>query len=172
MIHRGRTMPRMSAVYLCLAVAASALAGCAAPPYPNPSVVLGHFSGAAAGLFAGLCLRARGRPEWPHTLCARPESLPCTGPDRASVPGTAFATGLRQRIQPSAHGRAPVRPGSRPPARRRSRGSDGTSGAGIHLWRQGHPARHPGGRPSAHVPGTVPAGPGAQSETEKPPATR
>ena len=70
--------------------------------------LLGHLSGAAAGLFAGLCLRARGRPEWPHTLCARPESLPCTGPDRASAPGTAFATGLRQRTQPSAHGRAPV----------------------------------------------------------------
>ena len=33
MIHRGCTMPHMSAVYLCLAVAASALAGCAPPLY-------------------------------------------------------------------------------------------------------------------------------------------
>ena len=144
MIDRGCTMLRMSAVYLCLAVAASALAGCAAaPPYPELDGLLGHFSAAAAGLFAGLCLRARGRPEGPHALCAGPESLPYTGRDRASVPRTAFAAGLRQRTQPSAHGRAPVRPGSRPPAWRRSRGSDGASGAGIHLWHQGHPGRWP-----------------------------
>jgi type IV pilus biogenesis protein CpaD/CtpE len=45
MIDRGYTMPRMSAIYLCLAaVAASALAGCAvAPPYPEPTVYWGTF---------------------------------------------------------------------------------------------------------------------------------
>jgi hypothetical protein len=37
-------MLRMSAVYLCLAVAASALAGCAAaPPYPDSTVYWGTF---------------------------------------------------------------------------------------------------------------------------------
>jgi hypothetical protein len=45
MIDRGCTMPRMSAIYLCLAaLAASALAGCAqAPPYPEPTVYWGTF---------------------------------------------------------------------------------------------------------------------------------
>ena len=42
MIHRGYTMPFKSAVYLCLAVAASALAGCA-PPLGYSTVYWGDF---------------------------------------------------------------------------------------------------------------------------------
>jgi hypothetical protein len=123
-------MPRMSAVYLCLAVAASALAGCAAaPPYPSSSVYWGTFPEQPPDYspdYASVPVVARnGRTRYVLVPKA------CLVPDPTEPP---FLGPLRQRIQPSAHGRAPVRPGSRSPARRRSRGSDGTSGAGIHLW--------------------------------------
>ena len=142
MIDRGCTMLRMSAVYLCLAVAASALAGCAAaPPYPDPTVYWGTFPQQPPDYspdYASVpVVDQRGRTR--YVLVPRA----CLTPDATEPPflGPHLPPGLRQRTQPSAHGRAPVRPGSRPPARRRSRGSVGPSGAGIHLWHQGHPGR-------------------------------
>jgi hypothetical protein len=87
-------MLRMSAVYLCLAVAASALAGCAAaPPYPDPTVYWGTFPQQPPDYspdYASVPVVGRnGRTRYVLV----PRALPYTGRDRASVPGPHLPPG-------------------------------------------------------------------------------
>ena len=162
-------MPRMSAVYLCLAVAASALAGCApAPLYPESTVYWGTFPEQPPDYSPDYTSRARGRQEWPHTLCARPESLPCAGPDRASAPWDricrrAAPTRTTSSAWPSASLTwfTAARSAPLPRLRRRERRRN-TFMAPRAPWGAAFRARR----------AALPQGPGTESETEKPPATR
>jgi hypothetical protein len=158
-------MPRMSAVYLCLAVAASALGGCAAaPPYPEPTVYWGTFPQDYSPDYASVPVVApNGRTRYVLVpkACLVPDATepPFLGPHLP--PGCANTYNLQRMAERKSDlvrgrplGAAPAAPTARA-AQEYIYGAKGTLGGGL---------------PSG--PGTVPQGPGAQSETEKPPATR
>lgn len=160
-------MPRMSAVYLCLAVAASALAGCAAPPYPNPTVYWGTFPEQPPDYspdYASVPVVApNGRTRYvlvpKACLVPDPTEPPLLGPHLP--PGCANAHNLRRMAERQSDlvrgrplGAAPAAPTARA-AQEYIYGTKGTLGGGL-----------------PRTSGAVPVGPGAQSETEKPPATR
>ena len=162
-------MLRMSAVYLCLAVAASALAGCAAaPPYPDQTVYWGTFPQQPPDYspdYASVPVvdpKGRTRYVLVPRACLVPDPTSLRSWDR--ICRRAAPTHTTFSAWPSASPTWFAAARSAPPPR-----PDGASGAGIHLWHQGHPARR--GWPSA-LAGHPSQGAGAQSETEKPPATR
>ena len=162
-------MPRMSAVYLGLAVAASALAGCA-PPLYQQTVYWSTFPAQPPDYSPDYTsvpvVAPDGRTRWKLVPIA------CLVPDATEPrllgphlpPGCANAHNLQrmaERKSDLVHGRplgaAPAAPTARA-AQEYIYGAKGTL-----------PGTLGGGLPP---PGTVPAGPGAQSETEKPPETR
>ena len=164
MIHRGCTMPHKSAVYLCLAVAALALAGCAPVLYPS-SLYWGNFPEQPPDYSPDYTyVPVNGRMVLVPNACLVPDptELPTLGPHLP--PGCANAYNLlrmAERKSDLVHGRpegaSPASPTARaaqeyiygPPPYK------GTFGGGL-----------------PRTPGTQPVGPGAESETEKPPATR
>ena len=135
-------MLRMSAVYLCLAVAASALAGCAAaPPYPEPTVYWGTF------------------PQQPPDYSPDATEPPFLGPHLP--PGCANAHNLQRMAERQGDlvrgrplGAAPAAPTARA-AQEYIYGTKGTLGGGL-----------------ARTPGTLPQAPGTESGTEKAAGTR
>jgi hypothetical protein len=161
-------MPHMSAVYLCLAVAALALAGCAPPPYPGGPVVWGATFPVQPPDYSPdytyvpvVARDGRTRMVLAPKAClvADPTQLPALGP--LAPPGCANAYNLlrmAERKSDLVHGRplgaAPAAPTARA-AQEYIYGAKGTLGGGL-----------------PRVPGSPPQGPGAESETEKPPATR
>ena len=162
-------MPRMSAVYLGLAVAASALAGCA-PPLYQETVYWGTFPEQPPDYSPDYTsvpvVAANGRTRWVLVpkACLVPDATepPLLGPHLP--PGCANAHNLQRMAERKSDlvrgrplGAAPAAPTARA-AQEYIYGAKGTL-----------PGTLGGGLPA---PGTVPAGPGAQSETEKPPATR
>jgi hypothetical protein len=164
-------MPRMSAVYLCLAVAASALAGCAPPLSPTPTVYWGTFPEQPPDYspdYASVPVVApNGRTRYvlvpKACLVPDPTEPPLLGPHLP--PGCANAHNLQRMAERKSDlvrgrplGAAPAAPTARA-AQEYIYGTKGTL-----------PGTLGGGL--ARVPGTTPQGPGAQSETEKPPATR
>lgn len=159
-------MPRLSAVYLGLAVAASALTGCA-PPLPGSSVYWGTFPEQPPDYSPDYTrvpvVDQRGRTRYVLVPKA------CLTPDQTEPllmgphlpPGCANAHNLQRMaesqsdlVQGRPLGAAPAAPTARA-AQEYIYGTKGTYGGGL-----------------ARLPGTIPQGPGAQSETEKPPATR
>jgi hypothetical protein len=165
-------MPRMSAVYLCLAVAASALAGCAAaPPYPSSSVYWGTFPEQPPDYspdYASVPVVTRnGRTRYvlvpKACLVPDPTEPPFLGPHLP--PGCANAYNL-QRMAERQSDLVRGRPLGAAPAAPTARAAQEY----IYGAKSTQPGTLGGGLPSG--PGTVPQGPGAQSETEKPPATR
>ena len=163
-------MPRMSAVYLGLAVAASALAGCA-PPLYQETVYWGTFPVQPPDYspdYTSLPVVApNGKTRWVLVpkACLVPDATepPLLGPHLP--PGCANAHNLQrmaERKSDLVHGRplgaAPAAPTARA-AQEYIYGAKGTL-----------PGTLGGGLPTA--PASVPVGPGAQSETEKPPGTR
>jgi len=165
-------MPRMSAVYLCLAVAASALAGCAAaPPYPSPSVYWGTFPEQPPDYSPDyVSVPVVGRNGRTHYVlvpkaCLVPDATepPFLGPHLP--PGCANAYNL-QRMAERQSDLVRGRPLGAAPAAPTARAAQEY----IYGPKSTLPGTLGGGLPSG--PGTVPQGPGAQSETEKPPATR
>ena len=161
-------MPRMSAIYLCLAVAASALGGCAvAPPIATPTVYWGSFPQQPPDYspdYASVPVVGRnGRTRYVLVpkACLTPDATepPFLGPHLP--PGCANAHNLQRMAERQSDlvrgrplGAAPAAPTARA-AQEYIYGTKGTYGGGL-----------------ARLPGTIPQGPGAQSETEKPPATR
>ena len=166
-------MPNMSAVYLCVAVAASALAGCALapPPYPAPVVWGEHLWGTWPAqppdyspdyayvpvVGADGVTRTVLVPK--ACMVPDPTHLPALGPHLP--PGCANAYNLlriAERKSDVVHGRplgaAPAAPTARA-AQEYIYGAKGTLGGGL-----------------PRAAGGAPQGPGAESETEKPPATR
>ena len=160
-------MPRMSAVYLCLAVAASALAGCAAaPPYPD-TVYWGPFPQQPPDYspdYASVPVVARnGRTRMclSRKLACTPDATepPFLGPHLP--PGCANAHNLQRMAERQSDlvrgrplGAAPAAPTARA-AQEYIYGTKGTLGGGL-----------------PRVPGTQPQGPGTESATEKPAGTR
>ena len=165
-------MPRMSAVYLCLPVAASALAGCAAaPPYPSPSVYWGTFPEQPPDYSPDyVSVPVVGRNGRTHYVlvakaCLEPDPTepPFLGPHLP--PGCANAYNLQRMAERKADlvrgrplGAAPAAPTAR--------------AAQEYIY--GNKATLPGtlGGGLPRTSGGVPVAPGAQSETEKPSATR
>jgi hypothetical protein len=176
MIHRGCTMPHRSAVFLCLAVAALGLAGCALapPPYPAPAVWGQHHWGSFpvqppdySPDYTYVPVVARdGRTRMvlvpKACLVADPTQLPALGP--LAPPGCANAYNLLRMAERKADlvrgrplGAAPAAPTARAAQEYiyGAKGTQGTLGGGL-----------------PRVPGSPAQGAGAESETEKPPATR
>jgi hypothetical protein len=159
-------MPPRSAIYLCLAVAASALAGCAPPP-PGPSVYWGDFPQQPPDYspdYTRMPVTApNGRIRYvlvPRAcLGADPTEPPFLGPHLP--PGCANAHNLQRMAERQSDlvygrplGAAPAAPTARA-AQEYIYGTKGTLGGGL-----------------PRASGTAPIGPGTESETEKPPATR
>ncbi len=153
-------MPRLSAVYLCLAVAVSALAGCAPPLYPT--VYAGPFPEQPPDYTRVPVVTRSGRTRYVLVpkACLEPDPTepPLLGPHLP--PGCANAHNLQrmaERQSDLVHGRplgaAPAAPTARA-AQEYIYGTKGTLGGGL-----------------PRAPGTTPMGPGAESETEKPAAT-
>jgi hypothetical protein len=170
-------MQRMSAIYLCLAVVASGLAGCAPPLYqtaswdsgqpPHYSVYWGTFPEQPPDYSPDYTsvpvVGPNGKTRWVLVpkACLVPDATepPFLGPHLP--PGCANTYNLQrmaERKSDLVHGRplgaAPAAPTARA-AQEYIYGTKGTLGGGL-----------------PRAPGTVPPGPGPQSETEKPPATR
>ena len=163
-------MPRMSAVYLCLAVVALALVGCA-PPLSHQTVYWGTFPEQPPDYSPDYTsvpvVAPDGRTRWELVPIA------CLVPDATEPrllgphlpPGCANAHNL-QRMAERKSDLVRGRPlGAAPAAPTARAAQEYIYGAKGNL-----PGTLGGGLPSG--PGTVPQGPGAQSETEKPPATR
>jgi hypothetical protein len=159
-------MPRLSAVYLGLAVAASALTGCA-PPLPSGSVYWGTFPEQPLDYSPDYTRVPVVAPNGRTRYVLVPKA--CLSPDPTEPllmgphlpPGCANAHNLQRMAESQSDlvrgrplGAAPAAPTARA-AQEYIYGTKGTLGGGL-----------PRGS------GTIPAGPGAQSETEKPPATR
>ena len=159
-------MPPMSAVYLCLAVAASALAGCAPPLYyqtvhsgtfpEQPPDYSPHYTSAPV-----VGPNGETRSVLVPVACLAPDATepPLLGPHLP--PGCANAHNLQRMAERKSDlvygrplGAAPAAPTARA-AQEYIYGAKGTLGGGLPT-----------------VPGSPPQGPGAQSETEKPPETR
>jgi hypothetical protein len=167
-------MQRMSAAYLCFTVVASALAGCAPPLYqtvadqpPHYSVYWGSFPERPPDYSPDYTyipvVAPNGKTRWVLVADA------CLVPDATEPqflgphlpPGCANAYNLQrmaERKSDLVHGRplgaAPAAPTARA-AQEYIYGAKGTLGGSV-----------------PRAPASVPQGPGAQSETEKPPATR
>jgi len=166
-------MLRMSAVYLCLAVAASALAGCAAaPPYPDPSVYWGTFPQLPPDYspdYASVPVVTRnGRTRYvlvPRAcLTADPTEPPFLGPHLP--PGCANAHNLQRMAERQSDlvrgrplGAAPAAPSARAAQEYIYGPKDGTKGGPLG-----------GGLP--RLPGTAAQGAGTESATEKPAGAR
>jgi hypothetical protein len=159
-------MPSRSAIYLCLAVAASALAGCAPPP-PNAAVYWGDFAQQPPDYSPDYTRMAVVAPNGRTRYVLVPKA--CLGPDPTEPPflgphlppGCANAHNLQrmaERQSDLVHGRplgaAPAAPTARA-AQEYIYGTKGTLGGGL-----------------PRASGTTPMGPGTESETEKPAATR
>ena len=158
-------MPHMSAVFLCLAVAALALAGCAPALYPEfywgtfPEQPPDYSPDYTYVPVVGRDGRTRMVLVPKACLVPDPTEPPPLGPHLP--PGCANAYNLlrmAERKSDLVHGRplgaAPAAPTARA-AQEYIYGTKGTLGGGL-----------------PRLPGTTPQGPGADSETEKPPATR
>ena len=166
MIHLGCTMQRMSAIYLCIAVVASVLAGCTAPPLYENSVYWGTFPEQPPDYspdYASVPVVApNGKTRWVLVpkACLVPDATEpqLLGPHLP--PGCANAHNLlrmAERKSDLVYGRplgaAPAAPTARA-AQEYIYGAKGTLGGGL-----------------PRTQGTVPTAPGPQSETEKPSAT-
>jgi len=180
-------MPLRSAVYLCLAVAASALAGCAQlafVPAPAAFVPVGYCYYLPDANFISVTPPGLPPKTFIHCFAAQPPDYSpdyvyvpayglvpraCEAPDPTMVPhlgprlppGCANAYNLlrmAERKSDLVHGRplgaAPAAPTARA-AQEYIYGAKGTLGGGL-----------------PRTPGSPPPGPGAESETEKPAATR
>jgi hypothetical protein len=163
-------MPPMSAVYLCLAVAVSALAGCAPPLYyqtVNSGTFPEHPPDYSPDYTSVPVVAPNGETRWVLVpiACLVPDATepPLLGPHLP--PGCANAHNLQRMAERKSDlvygrplGAAPAAPTARA-AQEYIYGAKGnlpgTLGGGL-----------------APVPGTQPQGPGAASETEKPPETR
>jgi len=163
-------MPRLSAVYLGLAVAASALAGCApAPPlFPDHGTVYWNTFPQQPPDYSPdythvPVVAPNGKTRWVMVpkacLVPDPTEPPLLGPHLP--PGCANAYDLQRMAERKSdlfHGRplgaAPAAPTARA-AQEYIYGAKDTLGGGL-----------------ARVPGTAPQGPGTDSPTEKPPSTR
>lgn len=161
-------MSRMSAVYLCLAVAASALAGCAPPLYQDQATVYWSTFPQQPPDYSPdytyvPVVAPNGKTHWVMVAKA------CLVPDPTEPlllgphlpPGCANTYNLQrmaERKSDLVHGRplgaAPAAPTARA-AQEYIYGAKDPLGGGL-----------------ARVPGTAPQGPGADSPTEKPPSTR
>ena len=163
-------MPRMSAVYLCLAVVALALVGCA-PPLSHQTVYWGTFPEQPPDYSPDYTsvpvVAPNGKTRWVLVpkACLVPDATepPLLGPHLP--PGCANAHNLQRMAERKSDlvygrplGAAPAAPTARA-AQEYIYGAKatlpGTLGGGL-----------------APAPGTQPQGPGAASETEKPPETR
>ena len=171
-------MQRMSAIYLGLAVVASALAGCAPPLYqtvadqpPHYSVYWGSFPEQPPDYspdYTSVPVVGRnGKTRWVMVpkSCLVPDATepPLLGPHLP--PGCANAYNLQrmaERKSDLVHGRALSAAPAAPTAR--------AAQEYIYGKKETLPGTLGGGLPS--VPGSPAQGPGAQSETEKPPSTR
>ena len=159
-------MPRLSAVYLGLAVATSALAGCA-PPLPSGSVYWGTFPEQPLDYSPDYTrvpvVDRNGRTRYALVPKA------CLSPDPTEPllmgphlpPGCANAHNLQRMaeregdlVQGRPLGAAPAAPTARA-AQEYIYGTKGTLGGGL-----------------ARVPGTLPQGAGTESATEKPAGAR
>ena len=161
-------MLRMSAVYLCLAVAASALAGCAAaPPYPDQSVYCGTFPQQPPDYspdYASVPVVGRnGRTRYVLVpkACLTPDATepPFLGPHLP--PGCANAHNLQRMAERQSDlvrgrplGAAPAAPSARA-AQEYIYGAKGTLGGGL-----------------SRAPNTQVQGAGTESATEKPAGAR
>ena len=191
MIHRGCTMPLMSAVSRCLAVAAFALGGCAppafvaapaafvatggycyylpdanyipvTPPGPYPVTLVHCFAMQPPDYSPDYVYRPDGQLVPKACLVGDATELPALGPHLP--PGCANAHNLARMAESKSdllhgrpHGAAPAAPTARA-AQEYIYGAEprkGILGGGV-------------ARPS----GSAPQGTGAESETEKPAATR
>jgi hypothetical protein len=134
-------MPRMSAVYLCLAVVALALVGCA-PPLYYQTVYWGTFPEQPPDYSPDYTsvpvVAPNGKTRWVLVpkACLVPDATepPLLGPHLP--PGCANTHNLQRMAE---HKSDLVRgrpPGAAPQLRR-------PSGAGVHLWHQGHLGRRP-----------------------------
>jgi hypothetical protein len=164
-------MQRMSAIYLCLAVAAPALGGCAWAPAPQistPTVYFGSFPQQPPDYspdYASVPVVApNGRTRYvlvPRAcLVADETEPPFLGPHLP--PGCANAHNLQrmaERQSDLVHGRPLGAAPAAPSARAAQQYIYGEKGIALG-----------GGLPPTR--GVLPAGAGAESETEKPSATR
>ena len=172
-------MPHMSAVYLCVAAAALALAGCSglpvpmatapAPypgqgpwPSPRPSLFFANFAEQPPDYSPDYVYGPDGQLVPKACLVGDATELPALGPHLP--PGCANAHNLARMAESKSdllygrpHGAAPAAPTARA-------AQEYIYGAGPQKGTLG------GGLP--RTPGSAPQGPGAESETEKPPATR
>jgi hypothetical protein len=164
-------MLRRSAVYLCLAVAASALAGCAAaPPYPEPSVYWGTFPQQPPDYspdYASVPVvdrRGRTRYVLVPKACLTPDATepPFLGPHLP--PGCANAHNLQRMAERQGDlvrgrplGAAPAAPSARAAQEYIYGPKDGTKSGPL-------------GGGLARLPGTT--APGTESATEKPAGTK
>jgi hypothetical protein len=162
-------MPRMSAVYLCLAVAASALAGCA-PPLSESTVYWGTFPEQPPDYSPDYTsvpvVAPNGKTRWALVpkACLVPDATEPRFLGPHLPPGCANAHNLQrmaERKSDLVHGRplgaAPAAPTAR------------AAQEYIYGKKETLPGTLGGGLPP---PGNTPAAPGAQSETEKNPAAR
>jgi hypothetical protein len=162
-------MPRMSAVYLGLAVAASALAGCAPPLYDQ--TYWGTFPEQPPDYSPDYTsvpvVAPNGKTRWVLVpkACLVPDATepPLLGPHLP--PGCANAHNL-QRMAERKSDLVYGRPLGAAPAAPTARAAQEY----IYGKKGDLPGTLGGGLPSA--PASTPQGAGAQSETEKPPATR
>jgi len=166
-------MLRMSAVYLCLAVAASALAGCAAaPPYPDSTVYWGTFPQQPPDYspdYASVPVvdrKGRTRYVLVPRACLTPDGTepPFLGPHLP--PGCANAHNLQRMAERQSDlvrgrplGAAPAAPTVRAAQEYIYGPKDGTKGGPLG-----------GGLP--RLPGTAAQGAGTESATEKPAGAR
>lgn len=161
-------MPSKSALYLCLAVAASALAGCA-PPLGYSTVYFGDFPQQPPDYSPDYTRVPVVGPNGRTRYVLVPKA--CLTPDQTEPqfmgphlpPGCANAHNLQrmaERQSDLVHGRplgeAPAAPTARA-ARDYIYGTKDT------------PRSSPLGGGLSRLPGTTPQGPGSESETEKPP---
>ena len=162
-------MPRLPAIYLCLAVAVSALAGCAPPLYPT--VYSGAFPEQPPDYSPDYTRVPVVAPNGRTRYVLVPKA--CLAPDPTEPqlmgphlpPGCANAHNLQhmaERQGDLVHGRPLGAAPAAPTARAAQEyiygpnyGSKGTLGGGL-----------------PRLGGTTPVGPGTESETEKPPGTR
>lgn len=160
-------MPSKSAVYLCLALATSALAGCA-PPLYTETVYWGAFPQQPPDYSPDYTrvpvVGPNGRTRYVLVpkACLTPDSTEPQLMGPHLPPGCANAHNLQRMAESQSDlvngrplGEAPAAPTARA-AQEYIYGPKGTSRGG--------------GLP--RTAGTTPQGPGAESETEKPPATR
>jgi type IV pilus biogenesis protein CpaD/CtpE len=169
MIDRGFLMPRMSAIYLCVAaLAASALAGCAqAPPYGQPTVYWGSFPQQPPDYspdYASVPVvdhRGRTRYVLVPKACLTPDGTEPEFLGPHLPPGCANAHNLQRMAERQGDlvrgrplGAAPAAPSARA-AQEYIYGSKGTLGGGL-----------------ARSPNSQVQGAGTESVTEKPAGTK